>query len=61
MEFWSKVIVHEIRGTNFWDTLYLQTLSSKTCQVSNPFKWINVSPSKRIPKAVWSFSIFTLI
>ena len=23
IKFWSKVIVHEIRGTNFWDTLYI--------------------------------------
>ena len=22
IKFWSKVIEHEIRGTNFWDTLY---------------------------------------
>ena len=29
MKFWSKVIVHEIRGANFWDTLYIWYLYFK--------------------------------
>ena len=36
MKFWSKVIVHEIRGTNFWDTLYYgKVLSSANQQKQN--------------------------
>ena len=29
IKFWSKVIVHEIRGTNFWDTLYISFIEIK--------------------------------
>ena len=46
MNFWSKVIAHEIRGTNFWDTLYIelelpQDLPPDSLHALEP--WSNIS------------------
>ena len=39
--FWSKALVHEIRGTNFWDTLYLMQWNLQESNVlpDNFFSW----------------------